>query len=127
MSRSPQTVEASRTLAHAHALLREHKIHHLPVLSGGAIVGVLALSDLRLIETLKDVDPHEVRVEDAMTSAPYCVAPDAAIDEVADEMVSRRIGSAIVVEAGLPVGIFTSSDALRALIELVRGRPEAVA
>jgi acetoin utilization protein AcuB len=43
MTTSPHTVGADQTLAHAHSVLREHRIRHLPVLRGGQLVGKLVL------------------------------------------------------------------------------------
>jgi nucleotide-binding universal stress UspA family protein len=60
------------------------------VLEGGKIVGVLSLRDLHLVETLKDVDPEEVLVEDAMTPDPYTIGPDADLRVVAMEMATRK-------------------------------------
>ena len=45
------------------------------MLSGGKLVGIITDRDLALIETLKDVDPTKVSVEDAMSQAPYTVTP----------------------------------------------------
>lgn len=120
MTTAPHTVGKDQTLESAHVLMREHLVRHLPVLEAGEIVGLLSLSDLQLIETLKDVDPKEVLVEEAMSQSPFMVPPDALLDEVAGEMVSRKLGSAIVVDQGRPVGIFTTIDALRAISELIR-------
>jgi acetoin utilization protein AcuB len=118
MSHVPHTIERDATLQQAHQLMREHRIRHLPVLEGGALVGMVSRSDLHLIESLKDVEPAAVPVEDAMTAQPYTVAPDAGIDEVAAHMAAERIGSAVVVDAGRVVGVFTTTDALMAFVEL---------
>ena len=42
---------------------------------------------------------------------------DAKIDEVAEQMLDRRVGSALVMDGGFVVGIFTATDALRFLCE----------
>lgn len=123
MTTAPHTIGKGETLEAAHLLMRKHLVRHLPVLEGGEVVGLLSLSDLQLIETLKDVDPREVLVEEAMSRSPFEVPPDALLDEVAADMVARRLDSAIVVDRDRPVGMFTTSDALRALSVLIRGRP----
>src|SRR5687767_11866268 len=76
MTMSPHTIGADQTLAHAHAMLREHRIRHLPVLRGGRLVGMLTERDLGLVEAFKDVDPQLVVVEDAMSQEVYEVAPE---------------------------------------------------
>ena len=120
MTSSPHTVGTDQTLAHAHALLRQHKIRHLPVLRGGDLVGMLTERDLALVEALKDVDASEVLVEEAMSTGVYAVAPDAPLDQVVSEMAAKKYGSAVVVQNNRVVGIFTNVDLCSAFVELLR-------
>lgn len=122
MSTTPHTIGREQTLATAHKLMREHRVRHLPVLDGGKLVGVVSDRDLALIETLRDVDATKVTVEDAMTQSPYTVSPDAGLDEVVATMAEHRYGSAIVMDNGEVVGVFTTVDALTALAELLQSR-----
>ena len=120
MSAHPHSIGVDQTLARAHEMMREHAIRHLPVLSGGKIVGVLSLRDLHLVETLADVDPEEVTVEDAMSADPYTVPPNKPLVEVASEMAEHKYGSAVIVEHGKVIGVFTTVDALHALVDALR-------
>ena len=90
MSTSPNTIGADQTMAHAHEVMRKQKIRHLPVLTGSRLVGLLSDGDLHLVETLRDVDPEKVRVEEAMTDIVYSVAPTTPIDEVVKEMARHK-------------------------------------
>lgn len=120
MTKSPHTVGKSQTLAHAHEVMRARNIRHLPVLEGGKLVGLVTERDLRLIESLKDVDPANVSVEEAMSQDVYAVTPDARLADVAKEMAEHKYGSAVVMEGGAKVvGIFTTVDAMRALSSLL--------
>ena len=92
-----------------------HAIRHLPVLEGGRLVGMLSQSDLHLIETLKDVVPKEVLVEEAMSQDAYTVAPETRLADVAREMALHKYGSAVILHGEEVLGIFTTTDALRAL------------
>lgn len=122
MTAVPHAIAPQESLATARARLREHHIRHLPVRAGGHVVGLLAERDLDLIVGAGGADPLDVTVERLMTPDPYCVPPGAALCEVAAAMSSRRIGSALVVDStGHLLGIFTDTDALRALAELTRG------
>ncbi|MGK4008248.1 CBS domain-containing protein [Sorangium sp. So ce1036] len=125
MTASPHTIGLAQSLAHAHKVMREHRIRHLPVLDGGALVGVISERDLHLIETLRDVDPEKVAVEEAMTPVVYTISPDARLDEVSREMAEHKYGSAIVIEHGKVVGVFTTTDGMRALAELLEARPRS--
>jgi acetoin utilization protein AcuB len=122
MTTTPHSIGVEQPLAHAHKLMRELRIRHLPVLHGGKLVGVLSDRDLHLIETLQAVDPNVVTVEEAMTPRPYEVDPDAPLDEVVRTMAEHRYGCAIVTQNRKTVGVFTTTDACRALAELLHGR-----
>ena len=98
-------------------------VRHLPVVEEGELVGLVSLSDLFVMEALVTVDPDETQVQAAMSKDLYTVERDASLGAVAREMSTRRISSAIVVEAGVPVGVFTSTDACRALAEFLSSAP----
>jgi acetoin utilization protein AcuB len=83
---------------------------------------MLTQRDLALVETLKDVDPRNVKVEDAMSTEVYTVSPDAALDEVVGEMAEKKYGSAVVVSNQKVVGIFTTVDVCAALADLLHSR-----
>ncbi len=121
MTVAPVVISSDRTIAEAHRVMRERNIRHLPVVDGGALVGVVSQRDLYLLESLKGIDPATEPVREAMAPDPYAVAPDAPLDGVAAEMAKRKIGSAVVVDRGSVVGLFTTVDALRALAH-VAGR-----
>lgn len=122
MSTCPLTVGTDQSLDYAHGIMRENNIRHLPVLVGGKLAGIITQRDLALIETLKDVDPRTVTVDDAMTTEVYHVEPDAPLDEVVDEMAEHKYGCAVVMQNNHVVGIFTAVDAMKALSELLHGR-----
>src|SRR5262245_50968853 len=115
MTAAPRTIGPDQTLADAHALMRGHRIRHLPVIRDGMVVGIVTQRDLMLIESLPDVKPSEVPVEDAMTREVFVVAPRTPIAEVAATMAERRLGSAVVMDKNAVVGMFTVTDACRAL------------
>jgi acetoin utilization protein AcuB len=120
MTVGPHSVSSRHTLAEAHQVMREKGVRHLPVVDEGRLVGVVSQRDLYLMETLRGVDMARERVEEAMSAEPFVVAPDALLADVAETMAARRHGSALVVERTAVVGIFTSTDALRALAAILR-------
>ncbi len=115
MSLRPVTIGSDRTLADAHQAMRERGIRHLPVVEGGKLVGIVSQRDLYLLGTLRGVDTRLERVSEAMSRDPYTVDPDEPLEDVARVMAQRKYGSALVVERGTVVGVFTTVDALRAL------------
>ncbi|HLK36612.1 MAG TPA: CBS domain-containing protein [Polyangiaceae bacterium] len=117
MTPTPHSIGRDQPLSLAQERMRTLGIRHLPVLDGGKLVGVLSQRDAWFVETLPDVDPTRVPVEDAMSTDVYVVPPDALVEEVAAEMADRKYGCAVIAEGSQIVGIFTTVDALRALVE----------
>jgi acetoin utilization protein AcuB len=123
MTISPLVISSRRTVADARQLMREKNIRHLPVVDGGNLVGIVSQRDLYLLETLKGIDPATETVGEAMTSDPYAVRPDTPLEVVARTMAEHKYGSAVVVDKGAVIGLFTTVDALRALANILkRGR-----
>lgn len=115
MTPQPHTIGKDQPLSRAEKMMREFRIHHLPVLDAGRLVGILSDRDIKLVETLKDVNPDTVLVEEAFTPDPYVVSPDASLKEVCATMAERYFGCALVEENHKLIGIFTWVDALRVL------------
>jgi acetoin utilization protein AcuB len=122
MTTTPHSIGADQTLAHAHAVMREFRIRHLPVLVGGKLVGMVTDRDLRFIETLRDVDPSKVPVEDAMVTDVYSVDPETPVDEVVREMAQHKYGSVVVMQNQKVVGIFTTVDVCTAFADMLHTR-----
>jgi acetoin utilization protein AcuB len=126
MTADPHTIGQEQSLTVAHRMMREHRVRHLPVLEGGKLVGLLSQRDLLLIETLRDVDPDKTTVEEAMTRDVYLAAPNTPLEEAARVMAEHKYGSAIVVDRGKIAGVFTTVDALSALVQLLGDEPKAL-
>lgn len=125
MVKSPATIEADRSLTFALQVMRSRRFRHLPVIRAGKLVGVITLRDIHLVETLKDVDPDDVTVEEAMTPDPYAVSHTTPLKTVARRMAREKLGSAVVVDKGNVVGIFTTVDALKVLAGLLEKKQPA--
>jgi len=119
MTATPATIAPGQPLAAAHELMRSRGIRHLPVMHGGRLVGLVTARDLALVETLRDVDPRTVTVEDAMSQDVFSAPPDAPLRGIVAEMAERKLGCAVVIERDAVVGIFTLSDACRTLALLL--------
>ena len=126
MTPFPHSIDVDAPLEDAHKLMREHRFRHLPVMSGGEIVGVLTDRDIKLVlgPDFGTPDERELRVRDAYVERPCVVPASTPVAKVARVMAQNRIGSAIVTKHGKLVGIFTVTDACRALAEIIGDHDE---
>jgi acetoin utilization protein AcuB len=126
MTPFPHSVDIDAPLADAHRMMREGRFRHLPVTSGANVVGVLTDRDIKLVLGPDFGSPEErqLTVRDAYVDKP-CVVPAATpLARVARTMAEHHIGSAIVTKNEKLVGIFTVTDACRALAQVLEGHPE---
>lgn len=117
MTPIPHTVGSEQTITFAQELMQKHGIRHLPVLHGGELHGIVSDRDLGMVAGLNEVDPDATTVEEAMTQEAYTVPKDTALFQVLQEMLEHKYGSVVVVEGVKIIGIFTTHDALKLLVE----------
>jgi acetoin utilization protein AcuB len=124
-------VSPSDSARTAWALLREHRIRHLPVVEDDKLVGIITDRDVRLVfpsaltSGQREQDPHDalekVMVQEIMTKQVITVAPDTSIADAARIILERRIGGLPVVQGNHLVGIITKTDILAVYVEVVEG------
>ncbi len=122
MTSNPHSIGIDQTLAAADKLMHAHGIRHLPILEGGKLVGIVTDRDVKFMESFKDVDPTQVKLDSVAIENVFTVEPDARLDEVCDVMSEKKYGCAVVMSNKHLVGIFTWVDALRAMSDLLKTR-----
>lgn len=121
MTPLPGVVERGSSVADAYDVMLRTGGRHVPVIDEqGRVIGILSDRDLFLTKGNRAIDPERVTVDEVMTPDPYTVAPDGLLREAAIVMSQRRFGSAVVVDGQRVVGILTTVDALRALVDQLR-------
>jgi acetoin utilization protein AcuB len=124
----PITANEDMTIDDLRNLMEKHGIRHLPVVRGDRVVGVISDRNVRIVSSLPIAEKDQVRAADIMAADPLTVIATMPLDEVAYAMSEKKVGSVIVNdEDGRFLGIFTASDALNALVEIVRGGDTPVA
>lgn len=127
MSTDVTTVNVSQKLSEVRRLLAEGRFHHLPVLSGKKLVGLISASDMiklsfsaygadeRAVDALLD---HEFSIEGVMVKDLQTIGSGRTVREAAQLLKSGDFHSVPVVDdAGDLVGIVTSTDLIRYLID----------
>lgn len=116
MTKQPWSVQIDDSVIVAKHMMAERRIHHLPVLNAGKLVGMVTERDL-----VQSAARDTSTVEHLMHAA---VEVDArtALSDVLDTMVVRERDAVVITRDGKIEGIFTAMDAVRALRERLRVR-----
>jgi acetoin utilization protein AcuB len=117
MHRSPHTIGADQTTEHAKKEMAKLGVRHLPILEGGKCIGIVSDRDIKLAYAVDGIRVSKLPITEISAGEVYDVSPETPVSEVAKQMVKRSIGSAIIMEHGKVVGIFTTTDACRVIAE----------
>jgi len=118
MSRLPAEVDRRDRLDEVVRHMRERHCHHVPVMDGSHLYGILSRQDLHELAMRGDVAAKDLAAGDVCTRDLLTVGPMTPVVEVAQAMVERRVSSALVSDGDVLVGIFTSTDALHLIANL---------
>lgn len=119
MTRHPHSIRAGETLRTAELMMDKLKVHHLPVLEGGRLVGVITDSDIAFAARIRgNVDI--VKVEESCVDDPVTVDVETDLGTAVTIMLDRRVDSVLITETEGDTepklaGIFTLRDAARVL------------
>ena len=127
MARDPITVHEKQKLSDVRKLITEHGVHHVPVVSGKKLIGLISATDLLRVGygDISKIDPRafdtaldtmtirETMVEDIAT-----VQHNDPIKQAADILATGRFHSLPVLEGEDLVGVVTSTDLIKFLREL---------
>ncbi len=125
MTSTPHSIGVSLSLSDAANMMRAYKIRHLPVLDGNQLVGIVSDRDIQMVNSMAGVKADDVPIEEAMSQSPYTVASTTPLEVCARHMAKHKLGSAVVVNANNKVvGVFTVTDGMNALADLLGKAPE---
>ena len=124
-TRNLVSVRPDDDLTVAGQIMRWAGVRHLPVLEGGAVVGVLTARDLLRQRAEATGKERALPVRDFMTANPEVVGPEEQIAAACALMVARKIGCLPVVDGGKLVGILTTTDIIGSQISAAVSAPPA--
>ena len=115
MTAFPVHVDEAMPLANAAELMDEHDCHHLPVMSGHKVIGLLSSEDIKLA-----LQPgHQASELTELTAGDMChqqikeVDLHTRLDVVLEGMAELGINAVLVLKQDRLAGILTSQDACR--------------
>jgi acetoin utilization protein AcuB len=128
MSTPVITVDAQDSMRMAMKLLDRHRIHSLPVMKKGKLVGMVTDRDIKQksASDATTLTVHEVKfllsrikVAEIMTRPPITVSSESTLEQTARILMEKNISGAPVVTARKAVvGMITRSDLLRVMVNL---------
>ena len=124
MTRPVITVTPQTEFHRAFDLMRARRIHHLPVVDGERLVGIVAERDLLLAAA--NFGSSEVPVGEIMRGPAICVSESADLKQAARLLVTKHIGSLPVIDSRKQlVGMITETDIFKIAAGMLHARPAA--
>jgi len=128
MSTSPVTVHVSDPISKVRQLIEEHAVHHVPVVSGDKLVGIISWSDLLRVsfgeygnqdgKRLDTILDHTYKMSDLMVSDPTTITVNGTVRDAARILAEGKFHALPVVDGEKLAGIVTSTDLIKVLAEL---------
>ncbi len=117
--KAPITIAPTALMDHALTLMKAHNIGALLVVSPDRhLMGIITEADILDRVAGKDINLHEVTVEQFMTKEPVALPLYASVLEAVHFMTQRRFRHLPVVDENLhPVGVLSSRDLAEFLIK----------
>ncbi len=118
MTRRPAQVTEDASIGTALARMRSADVRHLLVMDGDRLCGVVSVRDLRRLAGSMSASLLVEPVSRIMTDDPVTIAPDTPVATAARVLLERKIGALPVRDGDDIIGIFTTADALEALLAM---------
>ena len=126
MTKNVATVQVSDDLHDVIELVKKNHIRHVPVLEGHNVVGIISSTDINrltfssLFENQEGADEailEMLSISQVMTQKPRMVEAALSIREVAEILAWEEYHALHVIENGQLVGIVTTTDVIKYLLE----------
>jgi CBS domain-containing protein len=127
MTKNVVKLNLSDDLTKAEILFKKHHIRHIPVVNGNVIIGMLSYTDLLRISFADAIDDEDdvdttvynmFTVEQVMAKKIVSISPETTIKEAAQILATKEFHALPVCEGDLLVGIVTTTDLIKYLIDL---------
>lgn len=126
MTKNVHCVNQNDTLQNAISMIKKENIHHLPVMKGNSVVGIISSTDINRLSFGNLYEHQEgseaavvssLTIEQVMTAQPQVVNAEDSIKEVAEVFAGAHFHALPVLDNNQLVGIVTTTDMIKYLIE----------
>ena len=128
MTKNLTTIHEGEPISKLRRLFEDNRIHHVPVVRGDKLLGIVSTSDILRISfgefgnqdgrELDAILDHTYKLEDVMNANPTTVSSHGTVRDAAKLLSSGDFHALPVVDGETLVGIVTSTDLINYLIEL---------
>lgn len=129
MSTNLVTVHHGDPISKVRQLASEHGVHHIPVVSGDQLVGIISWSDIlrvsfgdtfqtdqRAVDATLD---HTFTIEQVMQKNPTSLQETATVRDAAEILARGEFHAVPVVNGGKLVGIVSSTDLIKYMLDQI--------
>jgi len=127
MTSNPVCVSVNGQVSDARKMLEKEGVHHLPIVEGDHLVGILTSNDFLRVSfgefgnqdsrNLDAILDHTYKLSELMNANPVTVDAQKTVREAATTLAGSNFHSLPVVNDSKLVGIVTSSDLINYLLE----------
>jgi CBS domain-containing protein len=127
MTKHVITLKTTDNLETAESLFKKHHIRHIPVCSGGKLIGMLSYTDLLRIsfadavyedeDTVDSMVYNMFSIEQVMAKNLVSVSSNTMVKDVAELLSKREFHAIPVVDDGKLVGMVTTTDLINFLLQ----------
>ena len=128
MTRNVITVHHGDPISKVRALVREHGVHHIPVVNGDQIVGMISWSDILRVSfgdafntderTVDATLDHTLSLEQVMKKNPVTLAETGTVREAAEILAKSDFHPLPIVSGSSKlVGMVTTTDLIKYLLD----------
>ncbi len=114
MTRDVITADQDDSLSVARSIFLKNKVHHLPIVRGSRLVGILTTYDLfKLNGSHKAKNFEDMTIKDVMTTHIATLEPEDKIGSAAELFLENLFHAVPIVKNGDLQGIVTSFDVIK--------------
>jgi acetoin utilization protein AcuB len=115
MTKKPITATPDELLSGAREKMQAGGFRRLPVVSDDRLVGIITDRDIRAHLGYLE----QTKINGVMTEKVLTISPASTVEEAAQLLLKHQIGGLPVIDAGRLVGMITTSDVMKAFLDVM--------